>query len=296
MRIIWKQNLDPVELATSHRNFSLPGVKLLKQGIIMKSCNDEVIAVLDVIGTTWSTRRTFKYNTHFVGLDTYDLHKHKYSAPIVIVTESPHISEFDEINILDFTSNTPVNARPVNGVTGQNIMEHLLGLLRQENIALVTGRYPVIVINAIQEQCSLGVDTKCHRTKNFIAYWPNKRNILINRLSNLKPILVINSCTVGDFYLEDGKSAFQQGNRSSFEKHFLELIERTISYKEQKNPTYQDMIEMHGSIDLSGMVMSIINNVYSNICRIEKTTHPSFWSEKNPRFQLKKNSVYYLYK
>ena len=262
----------------------------------MQSCNDEVIAVIEVTNTSSYIRRTLCYTTHFVGLDTYHIHKNIYHNPIVIVTESPHVEEFNNVNIVDFTSATSVNSRPVNGVTGQNIMNHLLGLLKQESITLAPGRYPVIVINAIQEQCSLGVDTKCYRTKNFIAYWPSKKNILISRLSNLNPILVINSCTVGDFYLDDGESAFQQGNRSSFEKHFLELIEKTISYKNQINPIHQDTIEMHGSIDLAGMVMSVINNVFSNTCRIEKTTHPSSWSKNNPRFQLKRNTTHCLYK
>ncbi|MCH7373811.1 hypothetical protein MM182_00175 [Aeromonas sp. MR19] len=262
----------------------------------MNSCNDEVIAVLEVSKTTWRIRRTFNYNTHFVGLDSYHLHKDKYSAPVVIVTESPHIEEFNNINIIDFTSGVPVNSRPVNGATGQNIMNHLLELLKQENITLETGRYPVIVINAIQEQCSLGVDTKLHRTKNFIADWPTKISILINRLSNIEPILTINACTVGDFYINNGESAFQQGKRNTFEMHFLKLIENEIGYKIHHNNTYQNVIEMYGSIDLAGMVMSVINNVYSPSYRIEKTTHPSFWSNTAPRFQRKNGNKFMLYK
>lgn len=262
----------------------------------MKFCNDEVIAVLEVRDGCWNLRRTLKYNTHFVSLDAYKLLAYKYKAPIIIVTESPHIDEFNNVKIIDLVLGTPVDARPVNGLTGANIMTYLGGLLKSEGLYFDDGNYPIIVINAIQEQCSLGVDTKIYRTENFITSWENKRVILSNRLSSINPILTINACTAGDFYIKDGESAFQQGNRSTFEMHFLNLIENKIGYKKHHDNTYQNVIEMHGSIDLAGMVMSIINNVYSSVCRIEKTTHPSFWSNTAPNFQHKNENTFILYK
>ncbi|MBQ4666664.1 hypothetical protein [Aeromonas hydrophila] len=262
----------------------------------MKFCNDEVIAVLEVRNGCWNLRRTLKYNTHFVSLDTYKLFSSKYKAPIIIVTESPHIEEFNNVQIIDLVLGTLVDARPVNGKTGANIMNHLVELLKSEGLSFDNGNYPVIVINAIQEQCSLGKDTKLYRTENFITRWENNRHILQSRLGSIIPILTINACTAGDFYIKNGESAFQQNNRSIFEQHFLNLIENKIGYKTHHNNTYQNIIEMHGSIDLAGMVMSIIENVYSSTCRIEKTTHPSFWSNTAPKFQRKNGNTFTLYK
>ena len=261
-------------------------------GSLMNSCNDEVIAVIDATNASSDIRRTFCYTTHFVGLDTYHLHKHKYNNPIVIVTESPHIDEFNKVNITDFTSNVPVNARPVNGVTGQNIMQYLVGLLENERVKLLPGSYPIIVINAIQKQCSLGLDTKISRTKNFIRLWPNGKNNLSIRFTGITPTLVINACTIGDFYIDSNHKESAYG--ANFNNEFLKLIENEINYS-ITNPPHQKSIEIYGNIDLSGMVMHVIQHAFSTLCPVYKPTHPSYWHKRAPKFQNINTNITTLY-
>ncbi|WP_152436123.1 hypothetical protein [Aeromonas molluscorum] len=246
--------------------FCLSNLENIHQGKqSMKSCNDEVIAVLEVKGKDWNLRRTFKYDTHFVGLDTYLIHKDKYCKPIVIVTESPHIEEFKVSNLNDLTSNKPVSARPVNGRTGLNIIKFLVELLKNEDLLTESGSYPVIVINALQEQCSEGnTDTNIHRTKNFIKLWPERKHFLQERLITLTPTLVINACTMGNFYIDENLDAYSDGGRDKFGAYFLQLVKDEIGYIQCYDTSVkcEDDIGIIGQADLSGMVMHIILEVY----------------------------------
>lgn len=74
---------------------------------------------------------------------------------VILVLESPHIEEFkDELG-------------PAKGTTGRNIVSFIgevLGLID-------TLERPLILMNAVQYQCSLGQPTKKYRDKVFAATW-----------------------------------------------------------------------------------------------------------------------------
>lgn len=258
----------------------------------MKTCKDEVIAVVEVRETSISIRRTKEYETKFVGLETFHEYKNKCKEPIVIVTESPHVEEFNVFGVNDLTTNKLVSSRPVNGTTGENIMSCLVTLLNNSMLSFPDGDYPVIVVNALQEQCSEGEDPKRHRTKNFIKLWESRKHFLVERLGSLEPCIVLSSCTVGDFFLENGESAYQSGERTSFEEHFRSLLNNDFNLSKSENSSTYTFLD---SFDLSGLVLSAIHDTYGNRdMYIYKTSHPAAWSHRSPNLR-KYNNIQYHY-
>ena len=108
---------------------------------------------------------------------------------ILLILESPHKEEFVG------------EPGPAKGFTGEMIKQHLgtvLGLPDLEN-------YGLILVNAIQHQCSLGSNTTVYRDRIFRAVWRNggaenfqSRIVSIFQLGDL----IVNCCTKGnDFEL-----------------------------------------------------------------------------------------------
>ncbi|MBK7051386.1 MAG: hypothetical protein IPH54_11660 [Rhodoferax sp.] len=110
---------------------------------------------------------------------------------IVMVLESPHVDEF---------IGTP---GPAKGFTGDMIRNHLPDALRGLN----HDGFGLILINAIQHQCSLGADTSLHRDVIFRAVWAagGRENFCTRLLSVVRTDdILINCCTKGnDFETND---------------------------------------------------------------------------------------------
>jgi hypothetical protein len=109
------------------------------------------------------------------------------SPCIILVLESPHIDEY---------IGTP---GPAKGFTGEMIRLHLQKALPIEEI----GGYGLIVMNAIQYQCSLGVSTDFFRDRVFRASWNfGGRESLGTRVERLyrHGDILVNCCTKGKDY------------------------------------------------------------------------------------------------
>ena len=124
---------------------------------------------------------------------------------IVLVLESPHISEFDQ------------NGKaigPAQGKTGAGINLNLPKVLtRSKSIIGVNGfkeKYNVYIVNAVNKQCSLGLKPICKtiRDINFAVEWfkNSKSDGLKQRLSNILATngndqnnIILNLCTKGGF-------------------------------------------------------------------------------------------------
>ncbi len=260
----------------------------------VKRCNDEVIAVIKVSHSKAKIRRPKSYPDKFLGIDSYLAHQSRYQRPVLIVTESPHIEEFNVRNLRDFYSNTIVEARPVNGVTGMNILLHLAGLLEDANVFPCDGYYPVIVMNALQEQCSQGDrDTGKYRTRNFIRLWGSQKVYLEHRLEQIEPLIVLCSCTVGDFNLSNGMNAYYEGNRTLFEQRFEMLLKEELQLMPSTDHKSYSFL---GCKDLSGLVLGVLDSVFAtkNI-PIYKTTHPSSWRNRTPALRKYNNQIRFTF-
>lgn len=109
------------------------------------------------------------------------------SPCLILVMESPHKDEFiDEIG-------------PAKGKTGRYIRQHLADVLdctEYQNSGL-------ILLNAIQHQCSLGVATKLYRDEIFRTAWINGGEVdFKRRLADTYKSgdVVLNCCTKGRKY------------------------------------------------------------------------------------------------
>lgn len=159
-----------------------------------------------------------------------DTLQNKDMAVLAIVLESPHKDEFDNNQAIG----------PAIGTTGDNIEKYLpevlfnyLPSIKVDNKIyyapedqISNDTYKVLLINAIQYQCSLGEDTKLYRDKIFSEMWKqaNVNQDFIKRLESHKPKVVINCCTKGDF------------KDTEKDKHLRELVQNEINkYCKGKN-------------------------------------------------------------
>lgn len=103
---------------------------------------------------------------------------------LIMVLESPHVDEFKG------------EPAPANGPTGDLIIKHILSI---KGLSIYP-EYGLILVNAIQNQCSLGCATKHYRDQVFISVWnQGAKDIFVERLQNVyqKGDVIINCCTKG---------------------------------------------------------------------------------------------------
>ena len=133
------------------------------------------------------------------------------SKVLALVLESPHKKEFDNF----------FQAGPAKGSTGENIKKYFPQVLfnylpykkHKDKIEydsskqIPDGKYKVLLINAVQFQCSLGESTTKYRDDIFTNMWNynvnNDQNVVQDdfksRLESHSPCVVINCCTKGNF-------------------------------------------------------------------------------------------------
>ena len=118
----------------------------------------------------------------------------KLSDPIVIILESPHKDEFDTI--------TSMALGPAMGKTGDNLKAHFDFAIQNSSIYqfLLGASHDIVLVNAIQYQCSLGNSLGKKKPTNISLRNTNFKlcfntNDLQKRLNALKPFATINLCT-----------------------------------------------------------------------------------------------------
>lgn len=124
----------------------------------------------------------------------------KQEKTIVIILESPHKDEFASGENKNFFDRI-IKSNPALGKSGDNLQkyftaEQLVNLLGDE---YMKNEYRIILMNSIQYQCSLGLDTNIYRDHIWILYWLKFgfQNFL-NRLESYNPDVIINLCTKGN--------------------------------------------------------------------------------------------------
>jgi hypothetical protein len=127
---------------------------------------------------------------------------------LVMILESPHVDEFIG------------DPGPAKGFTGDMIRNFLQEAI---NLQDVDG-FGLVLVNAIQHQCSLGMSTSEHRDKIFRAVWAQdgEENFLSRLRSVLRPgDVVMNCCTKGnDFELNTPLRSLVE---TSLRHHFPEI-------------------------------------------------------------------------
>lgn len=113
---------------------------------------------------------------------------------VILILESPHKDEYAEAG----------RPRPANGKTGENIRDHLVGVLIGRNLLQFKQRYALILMNAVRFPCSLGVKPKCYRNAVFRSMWNHQvvRHDFERRLGSYwrqgEHDIIVNACTLGE--------------------------------------------------------------------------------------------------
>lgn len=178
---------------------------------------------------------------------------------IILVLESPHIEEFKN------------SIGPAKGITGKNIANYISMVLGNSILSPNTN-YDLILMNAIQFQCSMGVKPIHFRTLAFIHLWfdGGKRNF-IDRITNLKlkkDDVLINACTKGN--ISNCKKHYKKTLTEKNIKAILK-IKRSLSFNKKNNY-------------LKGLINDVYHLFKNKIpCKCYETNHPSSWYNSRSR-------------
>lgn len=146
--------------------------KTLINKIESRECPDQYIGVMREL------RQDKRINKRI------DINRRPSEKCLIIILESPHINEFGD---------TPC---PANGKTGKNIANFIHEVKDLSNY----DDFGIILINAVQFQCSLGLKTDLFRDQIFCSVWNDfgKGNFQ-KRLKSIisKEDIIVNCCTKG---------------------------------------------------------------------------------------------------
>jgi len=244
-----------------------------------KICSDEVIGSVTVLSNNVTFKRREDYKNIFVNIndhdDYYKKEKVEIKGKISIILESPHINEFIIADVIDFSSRENINSRPANGKTGEYIDEYLTDIFGNDFKVLENGTYSLSLINSIQNQCSLGTDTRFYRDRIWTICWfeLNKySNNFISRIKSFNPNIILNCATVGEHFriLQNNTGYDTQKTALSYTKKFLSKEFETIDYSKNKANIQKIISE------------AIIEDNILKRKKIIHSTHPSSWySGKN---------------
>ncbi|WP_274025983.1 hypothetical protein [Vibrio parahaemolyticus] len=180
------------------------------RSIDLRKCNDRIVGKIS--------------NEGFHGQAfSYQKYQHSTLPKIIFILESPHVHEYADY---------PLPARKVTG----SMIRSLFPQFILDNIEC---EYEVLLVNAIQYQCSLGVDTAAFRDDVFRSAWDDfGKSDFEKRLKYYfkDGDLIVNACTKGARkpYLREQveNSIFNALNKSSDYK-----ISHPSSWGRKKGPT-----------------------------------------------------------
>jgi hypothetical protein len=118
-----------------------------------------------------------------------------------MIIESPHVQEFVG------------EPAPAKGNTGRLIRKWIKSVCGTQY-----GSYGLVLVNAIQHQCSLGMPTKCFRDEVFETIWSQYgEQEFIARLKKLhrKGDMVVNCCTRGNLLGRELRHAVQRAIKNA---------------------------------------------------------------------------------
>lgn len=148
-----------------------------------QKCNDICAGYVSAIDQNlW-----FSYKERMLHIHETKILPIKEKKRIVIVLESPHKQEY--------AYESPMPALGITGINLQKLFGKVVNLLDLQD-----DEYEIILMNAVQYQCSLGVNTSLYRDHIWLNMWFNeqlKKNFS-KRLLSYSPDIIINCCTIGN--------------------------------------------------------------------------------------------------
>ena len=194
-------------------------------------CEDQFVAIIEIT----KEKVVFIENDFLQRAKVQEYQNEKCLDTIALVLESPHKEELKNA----------YNVAPARGTTGKNIESMLLGNLAkymyindtQQNGAyflsdekIKCGKYKLLLINAVQYQCSLGdlEESKANgwRDEIFQKMFSNQyvKNDFKERLKKYNPKIIINCCTGGEYSKADGLQKLVQDEIDADFTNAIKLI------------------------------------------------------------------------
>lgn len=236
----------------------------------IKTCKDKGECPDNFIGTiVWDGEKSWKETLSFCKekrkelKEREDIKMVEGYENIVIILESPHIEEYKD----------PKFRAPALGLTGcylQNYFYEIIKLHLQKKHS-----YNVILMNAIQLQCSLGEEPKKFRDKLWCELWfeDGGKDNFIKRLGQYLPNIIINACTLGEHIDSEGK-------KKKPDLDFLESIGicKEMIKEQMENVNFESNDHIYR---LKGYVQSAINDKFlKDGVKKMYISHPSSWRSK----------------
>lgn len=162
----------------------------------------------------------------------------KEDKTIVIVLESPHIDEY--------LSDNKFGPTPAIGKTGTNLQKYFNHEKIFEKIERTDEyqNYRVILMNVIQYQCSLGVDTKIFRDDIFDGLLEDVDIVgdFVNRLKSYNPNVIFNGCTEGKNKIRRKK--ISKIIRDNFDNVILFEMNHPSCWERKKDGSFRNVNEV----------------------------------------------------
>lgn len=181
---------------------------------------------------------------------------------IAIILESPHKEEYNNENF---------KPAPALGTTGTNLSNYFQEIINSvEN--LEDGEYRIILMNAIQYQCSLGLPTNKYRDKMFLKLWLEEEFEIdfISRLEKYNPDVILNFCTKGN-HKED--SDLVTGSKTVINKKYIINVCGITKLNYDTDKEYKNTLQ--GFVEIS--INKYIKENNKEI-KLFKASHPSSWN------------------
>ncbi len=260
----------------------------MQMNIDEELCPDNYVGYISVnencdnLNVSCSKRLKFK-NRNSISESDIKQYKSGGNKIIVLVLESPHKDEYEKL------SGNGIIA-PALGTTGERIQKCLKCILAEPGILEKNTIYHIILMNAIQYGCSCGIDTKKYRDKNFCNKWfkpfndeklTGKEDFIL-RLKAYEPNFVINTCTQGKHYSDDGlKRECIPGKKYLINEIKIQNIDTV--YRDVSNLDYPFKWNLQSYVQ-----EAIFNFVDENSdIKCYYSIHPCRWSENTELKEIK---------
>lgn len=188
--------------------------------------------------------------------------REKGEKVILVVLESPHVEEYNET--------CPVAPAPALGMTGKMLERHFT---EQINADIPSDHYHVILSNAIEYQCSLGVDTNLFRDRVWLNLWvcEDLAEMFKKKVRFYNPDIVLNFCTHGS-HTKDKLAP--PGTKTVINQRYIESICHDVNVKNDR--------VINQKTTLKELVQDAIDESTGKNGIFLQGSHPSSWySERN---------------
>lgn len=257
-----------ISLARTFQNAIMKQIANIKKSVPLDRCPDNYVGHVCIANNIvtdvdlWFCSNLRISHHHEVGeskglkdVKGFDIKRH-YKT-IVIILESPHKDEYNKIkNVI----------APALGTTGCNLddgfVDKLNNFMTANNSIIKDGIYHVVLMNAVQFQCSMGLKPIVGkiRDENFLSLWASDDIVesFKKRLKKYQPNIIINCCTNGNI---------TQG------------MVNEIFNKPQKDKYKQLLLDNKGrKYFLYGFVQNVIEELFrGDKVKKLRCTHPSSW-------------------